>query len=152
MFQSELPYDVPSYPYSGYNVTAGVKAHTSYGAGVYHYFRDYKVTVQSAITCPPALEVRSCHPSCTLHYTQLTLHNVMHCMLLYYGAALHWRAACELLMTFTGPCRWIFCAYSRLFTTRWRYSSTETVRADYTQLHSSDVHAAARWHACACWC
>ena len=152
MFQSELPYDVPSYPYSGYNVTADVKAHTSYGAGVYHYFRDYKVTVQSAITCPPALEVRSCHPSFlhTALHTVNTACDALHAAIL--CAALHWRAACELLMTFTGPCRWIFCAYSRLFTTRWRYSSTETVRADYTQLHSSDVHAAACWHVCACWC
>ncbi len=56
MFQSELPYDVKSYPYSGYTVADDVETHVSYGAGVYHYFRDYNVTVQSAIACPTALE------------------------------------------------------------------------------------------------
>ena len=55
-FQAELPYDVEAYPYSGYNVTGAVTEHVSYGAGVYHFFRDYPVVVESAITCPPALE------------------------------------------------------------------------------------------------
>ena len=55
-FQAELPYDVKTYPYSGYNVTEAVTEHLSYGAGVYHFFRDYPVVVKSAITCPPALE------------------------------------------------------------------------------------------------
>ena len=55
-FQAELPYDVKTYPYAGYAVGVDVKTHLSHGAGVYHFFRDYKVTVQSAITCPPALE------------------------------------------------------------------------------------------------
>ena len=41
-----------AYPYSGYAVADGVTSHLSHGAGVYHFFRDYKVTVQSAITCP----------------------------------------------------------------------------------------------------
>lgn len=31
-------------------------SHTSHGAGVYHFFRDYEVTVKSAISCPTALE------------------------------------------------------------------------------------------------
>ena len=51
-FQAELPYDVQAYPYSGYTVGPDVAVHRSYGAGVYHYFRDFAVTVQSAITCP----------------------------------------------------------------------------------------------------
>lgn len=55
-FQAELPYDVQSYPYAGYAVAPHVSAHQSYGAGVYHFFRDFAVTVQSGITCPVALE------------------------------------------------------------------------------------------------
>jgi len=61
-FQAELPYDVKSYPYAGYAVAASVQAHQSYGAGVYHYFRDYQVTVQSGITCPAALEASFVSP------------------------------------------------------------------------------------------
>jgi hypothetical protein len=56
-FQAELPYDVRSYPYSGYTVASHVQAHESYGAGVYHFFRDYNVTVQSGISAPTALEL-----------------------------------------------------------------------------------------------
>jgi len=60
-FQSELPYDVTQAnygdkKYAGYLVASGVKAHTSYGAGVYHYFRDHAVTVQTGIRAPVALE------------------------------------------------------------------------------------------------
>jgi len=59
-YQSELPYDAhPSYGqlgYAGYRVTANVKQHLAYGIGVYHYFRDYHVTVKSGIVCPPHLE------------------------------------------------------------------------------------------------
>ena len=55
-FQAELPYDVSSYPYSGYTVADHVKVHESHGAGVYHFFRDHPVTVQSGIKCPKAME------------------------------------------------------------------------------------------------
>ena len=44
-FQAELPYDVESYPYSGYAVAPTVTTHEAHGAGVYHYFRDFNVTV-----------------------------------------------------------------------------------------------------------
>ena len=54
-FQAELPYDVRSYPYAGYAVGPRVKEHTAVGVGVYHFFRDYPVTVRSGITCPTAL-------------------------------------------------------------------------------------------------
>jgi hypothetical protein len=55
-FQAELPYDVKSYPYAGLAVASGVQAFRAYGCGVYHFFRDFNVTVQSAMTCPASLE------------------------------------------------------------------------------------------------
>ena len=39
-FQAELPYDVKTYPYAGYHVADDVDTHKSYGAGVYHFFRE----------------------------------------------------------------------------------------------------------------
>ena len=48
--------DVRAYPYAGYAVSSHVKEHQAVGVGVYHFFRDHPVTVQSGITCPRALE------------------------------------------------------------------------------------------------
>jgi len=61
MFQSEMPYDVTQANfgdkgYSGYKVASHVKTHLAYGVGVYHFFRDYPVVVQSAIVAPIHLE------------------------------------------------------------------------------------------------
>jgi len=57
--QSELPYDVDTSfgtnGYTGYRVADDVKEHTAYGIGIYHFFRDYKVTVESAISVPSSL-------------------------------------------------------------------------------------------------
>jgi hypothetical protein len=61
-FQAELPYDVSTYPYAGYTVSPTVRSHNSYGAGVYHFFRDYEVTVQTGIKCPASLEASFVNP------------------------------------------------------------------------------------------
>lgn len=59
-FQCELPYDVDQNygdkGYVGYRVAEGVTEHVAAGAGVYSFFRDYEVTVETAISCPPAVE------------------------------------------------------------------------------------------------
>ena len=61
-FQCELPYDVPmewgSKDYVGYRVAANVTEHNAYGAGVYHYFRDYPVVQRTGISVPIELEDR----------------------------------------------------------------------------------------------
>jgi len=55
-YQSELPYDVTQAygdaGYVGYRVNNTVEAHTAVGTGVYHFFRDYAVTVQRGIAAP----------------------------------------------------------------------------------------------------
>merc|ERR1740138_2049857 len=61
MFQSEMPYDVTQanfgdMGFAGYRVGEQVQTHQAYGVGVYHNFRDYKVTVKSAIRAPAHLE------------------------------------------------------------------------------------------------
>jgi len=58
-YQSELPYDVPetygTSGYAGYRVGSSVEEHRAYGVGVYHYFRDHPVVVESAISAPAHL-------------------------------------------------------------------------------------------------
>jgi len=58
--QSELPYDVDeSYGtkgFVGYRVNDKVQEHLAYGIGIYHFFRDYPVVVESAISVPAHLE------------------------------------------------------------------------------------------------
>ncbi|CAK0900709.1 unnamed protein product, partial [Prorocentrum cordatum] len=55
-FQSELPYDVAEaygeMGYAGYRVSNNVTEHRAFGAGVYHYFRDFPVTVHAGIVAP----------------------------------------------------------------------------------------------------
>lgn len=60
-FQCEYPYDVSQINFGdkgfvAYRVSPQVTSHEAWGAGVYHYFRDEAVVVQSAIACPAALE------------------------------------------------------------------------------------------------
>jgi len=59
-YQSELPYDVGQdfgdAGYVGYRVNDTVSAHSAYGVGVYHFFRDFEVTVPRGIACPDWLE------------------------------------------------------------------------------------------------
>jgi len=59
-YQSELPYDATqdygTKGYAGYRVAEGVTSHLAYGVGVYHFFRDFEVTVASGIVAPRALE------------------------------------------------------------------------------------------------
>jgi hypothetical protein len=59
-FQCELPYDVPtewgSKNYVGYRVGPTVSQHVAYGAGVYHYFRDYPVVTETGISVPTQLQ------------------------------------------------------------------------------------------------
>eukprot|EP00040_Diaphanoeca_grandis_P035070 m.219537 g.219537 ORF g.219537 m.219537 type:complete len:602 (-) comp33295_c0_seq1:367-2172(-) len=59
-FQSELPYGVTQAQYgdkgyAGYRVAPTVKSHGGWGIGVYAYFRDNVVVVQSGIVVPPGL-------------------------------------------------------------------------------------------------
>jgi len=55
-FQCEVPYDVtPAYAeegYVAYRVDDSVSKHTLLGAGVYSFFRDYEVWMQTAISTP----------------------------------------------------------------------------------------------------
>lgn len=59
-FQSEFPYDVGQdygdSGYVGYRVDSKVKEHHGWGIGVYHYFRDFPVVLQTTISTPPHLE------------------------------------------------------------------------------------------------
>jgi len=60
-FQCEFPYDVTQTNFgdkgfTAYRVSPQVQTHDSYGAGVYHYFRDEEVRVASAIVSPQWLE------------------------------------------------------------------------------------------------
>jgi len=58
-FQAEFPYDVTeeygTNGYAGYRVASDVTTHVAHGVGVYHFFRDFPVTVQSGIRTPAAL-------------------------------------------------------------------------------------------------
>uniref|UniRef100_A0A7S4SB81 Pectate lyase superfamily protein domain-containing protein n=1 Tax=Alexandrium monilatum TaxID=311494 RepID=A0A7S4SB81_9DINO len=58
-YQSEYPYDVTqAYAdagYVSYRVNKTVETHRAYGVGVYHYFRDYPVRIESGISVPPWL-------------------------------------------------------------------------------------------------
>ena len=58
---AQLPYGVTQAEfgdpgYTGYRVNASVASHDAWGVGVYTYFRDHDVTVESGIVCPKALE------------------------------------------------------------------------------------------------
>jgi len=59
-FQAEFPYDVTQAygdnGYVGYRVGSHVLEHEAFGVGVYHFFRDHPVAVQSGISVPPHLE------------------------------------------------------------------------------------------------
>jgi len=62
-YQSELPYDVTQgnygdAGYAGYMVADGVQTHQAHGIGVYTYFRDHEVRVDSAIRAPEHPGVR----------------------------------------------------------------------------------------------
>lgn len=58
-FQSELPYGVTQAygdaGYTGYRVNSTVHQHAGWGIGVYSFFRDHTVTVESGIVVPPGL-------------------------------------------------------------------------------------------------
>jgi len=58
-FQAEFPYDVTQEygdNHVAYRVAEGVSSHKGYGVGVYHFFRDNPVTVNTGIVCPASLE------------------------------------------------------------------------------------------------
>jgi hypothetical protein len=114
-FQAELPYDVSTYPYAGYTVSPTVRSHNSYGAGVYHFFRDYEVTVQTGIKCPASLEASFVNPlavfldgkvSGPLSFleavlTEIYLCNVCSCYKILRSATARVRAPCCTLSTAT---------------------------------------------------
>lgn len=57
LYQSEFPYDVTQEQYGdkgfvGYLVNDNVTNHNAYGLGVYSFFRDHEVFVQSSIKGP----------------------------------------------------------------------------------------------------
>ncbi len=61
MYQSEIPYDVPSQAawmdgsvdgYASYKVADNVTSHNAWGLGIYCYFTDANVTLNSAIEAP----------------------------------------------------------------------------------------------------
>lgn len=70
-YQSELPYDVPSFGawtpdgtacgYASYYVDPQVETHTARALGVYSYLRDAAVTLDSGIVCPQKDGVRFEH-------------------------------------------------------------------------------------------
>jgi len=67
MYQSEYPYGVTQANYGdknfvAYRVSSQVTIHNCYGAGVYHYFRDYAVTMKTGISCPPTIESNFKYP------------------------------------------------------------------------------------------
>ena len=49
-------------PLPGYLVAENVTSHNAWGVGVYSFFRDHSVTVQSGIKCPKQLEGGFVHP------------------------------------------------------------------------------------------
>jgi hypothetical protein len=62
-----VPYDVTQagfgdLGYVGYRVAPSVRDHDAWGTGVYHYFRDYAVTVRTGIVAPDALVPRFASP------------------------------------------------------------------------------------------
>ncbi|WEK55043.1 MAG: Ig-like domain-containing protein [Candidatus Cohnella colombiensis] len=71
-YQSEIPYDVPNQPgwmssggtvngYAAYKVADHVKNHEAYGLGVYSFFRDAAVKLESAIEIPDTPGVKIHH-------------------------------------------------------------------------------------------
>jgi len=61
-YQSEFPYDVTQQNfgdpgYVGYRVASNVSTHNAWGVGVYSFFRDYSVTVKSAISTPSSSNI-----------------------------------------------------------------------------------------------
>ncbi|CAK0907076.1 unnamed protein product [Prorocentrum cordatum] len=82
-YQSELPYDVDESwgdaGFVGYRVDDGVKHHKAYGVGVYHYFRDHAVTVQTGIAAPSHLESSFVSPLAVSLSGKGTMLAVMNC-------------------------------------------------------------------------
>ena len=67
MYQSELPYDIPSqaawneagsYGYTDYKVASDVKSHEGYGIGIYSCYQKAQCFLKSAITCPDTPNVK----------------------------------------------------------------------------------------------
>lgn len=59
-YQNEMPYDVThdqwgTPGYVGYRVNDSVKSHKAYGVGIYSFFRDHTVNVESGIKVPENL-------------------------------------------------------------------------------------------------
>jgi len=70
MYQSEIPYDVPDQAtwmngkvdgYASYKVADNVTSHEAWGLGIYCYFRDAAVKLNSAIEAPAVKGVRFHH-------------------------------------------------------------------------------------------
>ncbi len=70
MYQSEIPYDIPNQAswmdgkvngYASYKVADNVTSHEAWGLGIYCYFRDAAVKLDSAIEAPAAPGVKSHH-------------------------------------------------------------------------------------------
>ncbi len=67
MYQSELPYDIPSqsawnepgsYGYTDYVVSKDVNSHEGYGIGIYSCYQAAQCYLKSALTCPDTPDVK----------------------------------------------------------------------------------------------
>ena len=66
-YQSELPYDVTNEQfgepgYTGFRLNSTVTSFTGSGMGIYSYFRDYSVTVESGIVTPSVNGIQITNP------------------------------------------------------------------------------------------
>jgi len=68
-YQCEIPYDVTkdwsTAGYAAYRVSDGVVNHSAYGLGVYSFFRDFEVWMDTAIKTPPAVSKNIIQPMIT---------------------------------------------------------------------------------------
>lgn len=67
MYQSELPYDVSQENYAdkgfhSYHLAENVRRHKSYGTGVYSFFRDHDVVMDTGIQSPWSSEIKFTNP------------------------------------------------------------------------------------------
>ena len=79
--ETELPYDVTRVygadGYAGYRVGAHVQEHDAVGLGVYHYFRDYQVTVEAGVVAPERLVPRFVSPLAVYLAGQGTMRHII---------------------------------------------------------------------------
>eukprot|EP00928_Gymnodinium_smaydae_P028708 TRINITY_DN21835_c0_g1_i1.p1 TRINITY_DN21835_c0_g1~~TRINITY_DN21835_c0_g1_i1.p1 ORF type:complete len:602 (-),score=43.87 TRINITY_DN21835_c0_g1_i1:107-1912(-) len=79
--QVELPYDWPSGTagdaHTGYRVAPSVRTHKAYGIGIYHFFRDSYVSIDSGVVVPSWLESQIFQPFAVFLNGKGVLNNVI---------------------------------------------------------------------------